>query len=163
MLCALVYYQFQGLYQYDLGDSTKWGKLLSPFAVPKINGTTRIKWNLICQTVLSLLKDCLQWYVGQREFTIFCWNLCLVQWIMVMWFMVVKLCSQHEYKISEFQEKLGTIIPVECSSCKLLRTTFSPANRFIPLFYVRFCLKALSLTDINGSIMIRLNSWSTAL
>ena len=163
MLCALVYYQFQGPYQYDLGDSTKWEKLLSPFAVPKINGTTSIKWNLICQTILSLLKDCLQWYVGQREFTIFCWKLCVEQWVMVMWFMVVKLCSQHEYKISEFQENLGTIIPVEYSSCKLLRTTFSPANQFIPLSYVRFCLKAPYLTDTNGSIMIRWNSWSTAL
>lgn len=69
MFCALVYYQFQGPYQYDLGDSTKCEKLLSPFAIPKINGKMKIKWNLICQTVLSLRKDCLHWYFGQREFT----------------------------------------------------------------------------------------------
>lgn len=80
-----------------------------------------------------------------------------------MLFMVVKLCSHHEHKISEFQEYLRTIIPVENSSCKLLLMTFSPANRFLPLFYVRFCLKVPYLTDTDGSIMIRLNSWSTAL
>lgn len=43
---------------------------LSPFAVPKIsNYDEEVKWNMICQTVLSLLKDCLQWYFGQGEFT----------------------------------------------------------------------------------------------
>lgn len=57
-----------------------------------------------------------------------------------MLFMVVKLCSHHEHKISEFQEYLRTIIPVENSSCKLAYDIFTSQPIPTPLFYAMLLL-----------------------